>query len=575
MVSKIFSRLISFFKPSVVMLLAGICLIVFFDYYIFKLNLITRLVDENSHLNISRMVWDSLTPGISQLGFWPPLIHILIAPFTFSDFLFKTGLSGTIVSGLCFLFSGFFFYKLLFRLTGSKWLSAGGVLVFSTNPYILYYSSVPMMEMLFICNLLGTTYFLFRWIESENLRYLVATSLFVSLTSISRFEGLILVPLVGAILLINLIRKKRSYSEMEATSIIYAMIASLGILLILSYGWIFGGNPLAFANSQWSAFSQQRDYFLPTEHNVSVSLQYLLHSAYYMIGKWQIFVAIVSLILACLLAPMFELFVTVMLLVSPFLFDWLALFQGNIIIYVADLPPYNVFFNERYGLYSACLVAFAPIALIGVCKAKFHNKIISTFFKFVAPLSFASLAFLQGTFLYATAWTNRFNIIAISAQGYPSEDQKIVARALDERYDGGKILITRALHDFVTVNAGISLKNYIQEANFRFYDQAIEKPWLFARWVIMYDISENNDASLDWARTNEKVSAKWGGSEEFLKYYVPVANNKSEVLFKINEDVVRKEVISLGMDPIRVPSLNIEIGSWDPENIYNQMRDGH
>lgn len=545
-------------------------LVVFFTFFNLHLGLTTRFVDENSHLNLSRMVWDSLTPGISQIGFWPPLLHILMVPFTFSDFLFKSGIAGSIVSTLCFLVACLFLYKLFTRFISNRWLSAFGTLLFSLNPYILYYSTVPMMELLFLCNLFGTTYFLFRWLETESLRYLTATAFFVFITSISRFEGLILVPLVGLILLVDLLRKKRGYSEIEATGILYAMLASLGVVFILSYGWIFGDNPFAFANSQWSAFSQQRDYFLPTEHQVFVSFQYLLHAAYYMIGKWQVLIAGIGIIPVLLLVPSFETLAVLLLLASPFLFDWLALFRGNIILYVSDLPPYNVFFNERYGLYLIGLVVFIPVVFFGFVLAKYKDfRFFKTLYCIVV-LSFSAAILINISFLSRTVWRDRLHIIVEGSQGYPSEDQKDIAFALSDNYDGGKILITRALHDFVTVNAGIPLRNYIQEANFQFYDQALEKPWIFSRWIVMYN--PNGDATLDWSKRNEKVSFIWGGSRELDRYYTLIRSNKREMLLKINEVAVKDYALEHHMDPSKIPSINSSIETWSPGTIYEQMK---
>ena len=56
--------------------------------------------DAVSHLVIAKRVIDSLTPGIAQFGsVWLPMTHILLLPFTANNYLFQTGLAGTIVSG--------------------------------------------------------------------------------------------------------------------------------------------------------------------------------------------------------------------------------------------------------------------------------------------------------------------------------------------------------------------------------------------------------------------------------------------------------------------------------------------
>lgn len=558
------------FTPEI-LIVSTLCVGIFFAWYVNLLHLTNRLVDQNSHLNLSRIVWDSLTPGISQIGFWPPLLHILMAPLTISDFLYMSGLAGAILLVPFLAFASWFFYKLSYRFTHNKLISFVGGLLFSLNPYILYYSVTPMMETLFLAHLLGTAYFLFRWLETKKLRYLVLTSLFIALASISRFEGFILVPLTGIIILIDLLRKKKNYFEVEATVIVFSIIASLGVVSVLIYGFAFGNNPFSFANSNWSSFSQQRDYFLPTEGHPFVSFQYLGHASYYMIGKSQVWIGSLAFVGLLFFVPSIEVLAIGLLLISPFLFDWLALFRGNIIVYVADLPPYDVFFNERYGLYCVGFTLLFPIAAIGLINAKLKALNWKRTAFGITSTFLIVFSVIQVSFLYQTAYAEHFKTLEKSSQGYPSNDQKEIASFLHEHYDGGKILITRALHDFVTVNAGVPLREYIHEANFLFYDQALTRPWLFARWVVMYNLKDHS-ISLDWAKDNEKVSVRWSGSAEFLHYYELVKETQRETLYKVKESAVLEYIEQHNLNGTEIPSLNTDIIWWDPTLINDQMK---
>ena len=54
--------------------------------------------DAESHLNIAKRTINSITPGFAQLGgIWLPIPHIMMIPFIWSDFLWRTGLAGSIV----------------------------------------------------------------------------------------------------------------------------------------------------------------------------------------------------------------------------------------------------------------------------------------------------------------------------------------------------------------------------------------------------------------------------------------------------------------------------------------------
>src|SRR5690348_6264740 len=60
--------------------------------------------DAESHLNIAKRVVNGLTPGFAQLGgIWLPLSHLLMLPFIIFDPLWRTGLAGSIISGICYV----------------------------------------------------------------------------------------------------------------------------------------------------------------------------------------------------------------------------------------------------------------------------------------------------------------------------------------------------------------------------------------------------------------------------------------------------------------------------------------
>src|ERR1700753_1930048 len=62
--------------------------------------------DAAAHINIARRVFDSRTPGLLQLGtVWLPLPHLLMIPFIFSDWLWQTGMGGSIPSLVAYIFA--------------------------------------------------------------------------------------------------------------------------------------------------------------------------------------------------------------------------------------------------------------------------------------------------------------------------------------------------------------------------------------------------------------------------------------------------------------------------------------
>src|SRR5438105_344363 len=68
-------------------------------YFIFidKINFV--YIDANTRINIARRIIDSLTPGFGQIGaVWPPFPQVAMIPFVMSDYLWRTGIAGWIVS---------------------------------------------------------------------------------------------------------------------------------------------------------------------------------------------------------------------------------------------------------------------------------------------------------------------------------------------------------------------------------------------------------------------------------------------------------------------------------------------
>lgn len=542
----------------------------------FKVNdigAVKSMVDQNSHLNLSRQVVDSMTPGLSQLGFWPPLLHILMVPFVAVDYLYQSGLAGIFTLAPFLAMATVYLYKTIDLVIRNRIIAFLGSITFLMNPYVLYYTATPMMEILFMANLFACGYYVTRWLMFHQLKDILLASVFVAVSTVSRFEGLFLIPIVGIIIVIKLLVNRKSYPEIESLMLLFSLLAFSGFFIILAYGYIFGNNPLAFMNSAWSAFNQQRDYFLPTEKNVYNSLRYFLHASYHILTQPFVLISLIGFPFLLLFRSRFIILALSMILFSPFLFDFIALYRGNAIVYVPELPPYGTFFNERYGLYWGGFVFAVPVLIIGnMVLASYQRKYLKFITISIAACFMTVMVLYSGYNLYQTAFAEDYAIIKQSAQGYPEAEQIELARSLETNYDFGKVLMTRALHDFVAVEAKIPLRNYIHESNYKYFDQALHDPWLFARYVVMFNPDEERQDK--WAAQNEKVSKKWGRSRTFHKYYTLVMENERERLYKVNTEAVREYAKSLGYDTSKIPSINKNISWWNPDEIYIAFNKG-
>jgi len=527
--------------------------------FFYKFGMLTILVDENAHLNISRQLIDSMTPGFSQLGLWPPLLHIAIAPFAQVDFLWKSGLAGAIPSVIFYAITCVYIYKLIKYITKDNNMSLLGVFIFALNPYVLYFSSVAMMEILFLMNLIIAVFYYARWEKENNVLHLINFSLFISFASLARFEGMIL-PLIFLVAI--LLQKKigiikQQSKKMEATLIIFLFLSCLGIFGILLYGITFFGNPFAFMSGEWSAFAQQHQggFALPAERNLFNAFLYMFFASFYMVGAYLIFLSF--LILPLLLIKIRRIEIKILfILLAPFLFNVLSLYRGNSVVYIPDLAPFERFFNVRYGL---LLVPFIVIS-IPLLISKIKLKIIRL------PLIALALVF-STHFLVSNVSQDNF-VILKEAGNYPGLASKETVRIFEQNYDGGKILIVRGLNDFFVRNSGINISDLIQESNYLYWEQGLEKPWLFARWIVML----NPDSGMIWETKKDEISVKWANDDRIDKFYNVVLKNNAYIVLKINENEVENYADRYDLNKEKIPSLNPEMKKWDVETVDSEMR---
>jgi hypothetical protein len=89
---------------ALVFALAGFASLLAFLFYLQRADVLLY-GDAVAHINISRKVFDSQTPGLLQLGtVWLPLPHLLMLPFLLSNWMWKTGIGGSVPSMLAYVF---------------------------------------------------------------------------------------------------------------------------------------------------------------------------------------------------------------------------------------------------------------------------------------------------------------------------------------------------------------------------------------------------------------------------------------------------------------------------------------
>src|SRR5256885_4480037 len=152
-------------------LVAGLaaCISVTSFIFYFRHDAVLLYGDAVAHINIARRVFDSLTPGLLQLGtVWLPLPHLLIIPFLFSDWAWRTGAGGSVPSMVAYVLGTIGIFRLVrnalsFRTQSdaaariAAWLAA---IVFGANPNLIYLQTTAMTEGLYLALFIwGVVYF--------------------------------------------------------------------------------------------------------------------------------------------------------------------------------------------------------------------------------------------------------------------------------------------------------------------------------------------------------------------------------------------------------------------------------
>ena len=451
--------------------------------------------DSESHLNIAKRVVDSLSPGFAQLGgIWLPLPHVLMLPFVVFDPLWRSGAAGAIVSGLAFVISVLYIYKLTLLLIEKKSAGIVAALVFMANPNILYMQSTPMSELVLICFFVLSTYFFIRFLKRDNdLLSLLLAGLFGFLATLSRYDGWFLVMIeafvVGLVYFpwkqvprrlsqFRLLFDKQKWQNLEGKLILYCTLAFFGILLWLLWDWLILGDPLYFLHSEFSAGTQQAEWrsrgALPAYHNLWLAFLYYFTTAMSNIGVFVTGIAITGLVMFSRKQQDSQKWFVLLVLMVPFIFNVLTLFLGQSVIFIPHLTKnfeWNLF-NVRYGL------LMVPAAALLVGYAFYRSKMAGRLLL---------IALCMGQIGLFVIGYSKVIDYADGVSGLSSAISKLpsVQGWIKTNYDGGLVLVDDYARTMSIIRSGIPMDKVIYIGNRGYWDDSLKAPEKYARWIVM------------------------------------------------------------------------------------------
>ncbi len=536
---RITAPLVLFKRPDFLIAIAALVFAAIATAWSYQHGYIAAYGDAESHLNIAKRVVDSLTPGFAQLGgIWLPLPHLLMIPFVKWDFLWRTGLAGSIVSGLAYIISSVFLYKLMQLLTKNKWAGVFAAFVFMTNPNILYLQSTPMTELVLIAFFILSSYYFIKFLQNtNNVPNLILAAAFGFLTTLSRYDGWALVLTEAGILILlylpwpqfprslgelkSLFSRER-WEQMQGRVILFSALAFFGIVLWLLWGQLILGDPFYFSHSSYSANSQQLNWLargeLPAYHQLFTAIKYYAVTSTVNIGFWIMAVALSGLLYLLVSTKRIRHpYFVVLILLVPFIFNVVTLFLGQSVIFIPNLTPANFewhLFNVRYG------VMMVPLAAIGAAYLLYRSP------KLFKPVIVAVVLFQLSLFALGR---NKVVTLEDGRSGLSSEIAKLPNAQFwfADHYDNGLVLVDDYARTMSIIRTPVPMQDVIYVGNKPYWEQSFTEPEKYATWIVM----QKNDQV--WQNIYDKPEVQG----RLFKYFQKVYTSPEILIFRRNPEV--------------------------------------
>lgn len=435
--------------------------------------------DAMSHLNLTRMIVDNKTPGLAQMGgVWLPANRLLSLPFIWNDFLYRSGLAGSIVSMAAYVGTVITLFFITLSLTGKKYAAYVTAIVAALNINFLYLQTTPLTEPLYIFFFTLSIYTYVLWYKTEKISYLFALAATGFLQVLTRYDGWFVVIATSFVIMLTEILAKKSRYETIGKSIVYTLPAIGGVILWLAWCALIFNNPFYFTQSEFSAKSQQEVLVkyggLITKGNIPVSIHAYSVAVYENIGLYIITVSALGFLFIFRNYDKRGIFLTLVIAISPLIFNVITLVLGITFINVPQINwnPYNLegeqWFNVRYGSLAIPLSALLLGYIVAAKKSYSYLAYLFLGIQIVETL-FHSPAVLKDGLIGASAFKNQGISQAIKSNIKNDES----------------VLLSIAYYSPVAFKSDISLSQIIHEGTDKLWTESLSSPTLHADWIVL------------------------------------------------------------------------------------------
>lgn len=468
---------------------SSVAYIIFLAY-----NLVVAYNDARAHMDMARLVFDNLKPGLAQIGsVWLPLDHLLKLVFVWDDSLWQSGFAGSIWSMISYVLTSLLIYLLVSKVTHDKIASLLGTLVFITNINVLYMQSTPMTELLLLFFFTATTYFLYLWSGTKKIEYLIVAAFWVFLATLTRYDGWFLFATASLFVVAVTVREffedketkhktviRKYWSLLESRIILFCLAGGLGIFLWFGWNLLIFGDPLYFATGPYSAKSQQdridASGALFSKHDLPLSILAYWYAMVDNVGLLLMLFAVTGLVVFIFRKRLKDSALAIYTLLSPFFFHVISLFVGFSILVVPEIGPEltkqanSSWFNVRYGLMILPAVAFFSGYLTRksiLLKTILFALIVLEFFLFYSKKNVITIT---------------DGVIGTSSLDVGDVRDWLVFNVRDKK---GLILTSISYNNALAFSTGMHLKRFIHEGTGKYWSDSLKDPTTHAQWIVM------------------------------------------------------------------------------------------
>ncbi|HEY4379029.1 MAG TPA: hypothetical protein VGN01_01715 [Acidobacteriaceae bacterium] len=469
--------------------------------------------DAVAHLGIARRILDTRNPGLVQLGgVWLPLPHLLMLPFVQRIVWWQSGLAGAWPSIAFYIAGGAGFYRLCRRMLVPRWALLATAF-YGLNPNLLYLSTTAMTEPLFLGLLIWMTLLTMECVdairaaEHERVaRRMVWLGVLIFAAVFTRYDGWVLGAAIWCVVTWQLIRARDLWRRVVPSFAVFTLLAVSGPVLWLWYNQHFYHDPLDFMRGPYSAPAIEKKTSPPGSrhyrgwHNPGWALLFYTRTAQVDAAVWETGFAVMSAALAGFwIAVRKRMALASLLLWVPLAFYVYSVAYGSVPIFIPQLWPHS-YYNARYGMellpalaLFVCVTAAAvePAARASGLRVMYSAAAVLVIINPVAMIystdavqKVASLIERHPSHLmaiYSPPLVLKEAVVNASTR-VPFEQN--LALVLEQFPPGAPILMAESDHIGALQDAGIPLKQTINESDYDSWHAALEDPAGKAAYVV-------------------------------------------------------------------------------------------